>query len=95
MEEETRRAFTAERMVEGLVPVYERYLTAEDVKALIAFYESPAGRKLVAVQPLLIRESGAVGDKIAEEALERIYSRYREEKISVPPPPGRRPPRRP
>ncbi|MCA1622011.1 MAG: DUF2059 domain-containing protein [Acidobacteria bacterium] len=91
MEEETRRAFTAERMVEELVPIYERYLTAEDIKALIVFYESPAGRKLVAVQPQLIRESGVVGDKIAEEAIERIYSRYRDEKINLP---GRRPPRR-
>ena len=98
MEEESRRGFTAERMTQELIPIYERYLTAEDVKALIAFYESPAGRKLVAVQPLLIREGSTLGEKIGSEVVERILKRYQEEGIA--PPPARRPqtsapPRRP
>jgi hypothetical protein len=90
--EEGRKTFTAERMVEELTPIYDRYLTAEEVKSLIAFYESPAGRKLVAVQPLIIREASGVGEKIGNEAVEKVISRYREEGIM--PPPGRQPGRR-
>jgi hypothetical protein len=47
----------------------------------------------VAMQPLLIRESGAAGEKIAEEAIERIRRRYQQAGINVPPP-GRQPARR-
>jgi hypothetical protein len=88
MEEEGRRGFTAERMVDELVPIYDTYLTGEEIKSLIAFYESPAGRKMVAVQPLIIRESGAAGEKIGNEIVERIIKRYVEEGIT---PPSRRP----
>lgn len=99
MEEEMRRSFTAERVIEGLVPIYDKFLTSEEVKALIAFFESPAGKKFVAVQPLLIREGSAMGDSIAEEAIGRIYVKYMAEGIDVPPPSGREaapppPPRR-
>jgi len=98
MEEETRRSFTAERMVEELIPIYDRHLTAEEIKSLITFYESPAGRKFVSVVPFIIRESAGVGEKIAGEAIGRIYKRYQEAGIPSAPPPGQRrrgtPPRR-
>ena len=90
MEEETRRSFTAERMVEELIPVYEKYLTAEEIKSFVTFYESPAGRKFVAVMPFIIRESSGAGERIAGEAIERIYKRFRAEGIPSPPPPGQR-----
>ena len=88
MEEETRRSFTAERMVEELIPIYDKYLTAEEIKSLIAFYESPAGRKFVALMPVIIRESSGAGERIAGEAIERIRKRFQEEGIPAPPPPG-------
>jgi uncharacterized protein len=90
MEEETRRGFTAERMTEEIIPIYDRYLTAEDIKSLITFYESPAGRKFVAVLPFIIRESGGAGEKIAGEVIGRIYKRYQEAGIPSAPPPGQR-----
>ncbi|MBV8860152.1 MAG: DUF2059 domain-containing protein [Acidobacteria bacterium] len=90
MEEEIRRSFTAERMVEEVIPIYDKYLTAEEVKSLIAFYESPAGRKFVAVMPFIIREGSGAGEKIAGEAIERIYKRYQEAGIPAPPPPSQR-----
>ncbi|HJU82951.1 MAG TPA: DUF2059 domain-containing protein, partial [Holophagaceae bacterium] len=35
---------TADRMVEMAVPVYERNLTHEEIKALLTFYSTPEGR---------------------------------------------------
>lgn len=84
MEEEGRKSFTAERMVEELVPIYDRHFTAEEIKSLIAFYESPVGKKLVGEQPNIIREASAVGEKIGNEAVERVLRRYQEEGITPP-----------
>ena len=40
-----------------VVPVYQRHLTRSDVQAMIAFYSSPAGKKIMREQPAMIRES--------------------------------------
>ena len=44
-------------LIRDVVPVYQRHLTRGDVQAIIAFYSSPAGRKILREQPAMIRES--------------------------------------
>jgi|GEM_PF-429758 hypothetical protein len=44
-------------MIKDIVPVYQRHFTRSDVDALVAFYSSPAGRKVVREQPAMLRES--------------------------------------
>ena len=40
-----------------LIPIYKKHFTQEDVKAIIAFYESPVGKKLAEQTPLITVES--------------------------------------
>lgn len=40
-----------------LIPVYKKHFTQEEVLAIIAFYESPAGKKLAEKTPLIAAES--------------------------------------
>ena len=40
-----------------LIPIYNKYLTAEEIKILVEFYESPVGQRFVKVQQRLISES--------------------------------------
>jgi hypothetical protein len=40
-----------------LIPVYKKYFTHDDVKAIIAFYESSVGKKLAEKTPLIAGES--------------------------------------
>jgi len=40
-----------------LVPVYKKYFTPEEVKSIIAFYESPVGKKLAGQTPQITTES--------------------------------------
>lgn len=44
-------------LIRDVVPVYQRHLTRGDVQAIIAFYSSQAGRKILREQPAMIRES--------------------------------------
>lgn len=48
-------------LVEKIVPIYDRHLSDEDIRAAIAFYESPAGQRLITSQPVILQESMAVG----------------------------------
>lgn len=44
-------------ILKQLVPVYDRYYSEEDLKDLIAFYESPLGQKVMRVTPLLMKDT--------------------------------------
>ena len=101
MEEEVRQVFTAERMVEEIIPIYDKHLTEGEIKELIAFYETPVGQKFVAVQPQILKEAGEVGDRLAKGGAQRILQKLRAQgivpdprpasRVAEPPRPRRRP----
>ncbi|MDD3036541.1 DUF2059 domain-containing protein [Bacteroides sp.] len=57
----------ADRMVELYVPIYQKYLTIDDLKDLIAFYETPIGKKLAEATPKMTMEGMQLGQKIGME----------------------------
>jgi hypothetical protein len=65
-------------VMEMLVPIYDKYLTHEDIKGLIAFYETPAGRKLLAVMPQMHRESRQAGEIWGREFARTVQERLAE-----------------
>jgi hypothetical protein len=74
--------FLAEIDVEELLqlslPSYEKHFTHDEIKELIKFYESPVGKKMIAVQPQVMQESMVAGQKwgmdIARKITERLKS---------------------
>ena len=48
---------------EGYVKLYERNFTTAELRGMIAFYESPIGKRFVEVQPVLMREGMAMGQE--------------------------------
>jgi uncharacterized protein len=75
---ELRGSMSGAEMVEMVVPIYDKYLSHEEVLAIVAFYESPAGRHLAEVQPQITQESMVVGQEWGRRAAERIMSKLRE-----------------
>lgn len=61
-----------------LTPVYSKYLTQEDLEALIAFYESPAGKKYAKNTPLITQESMQVGQTWGMEIGQKIAEKMQE-----------------
>lgn len=82
--------FTAEMALERLVPIYDKYFSAEDLKALVQFYESPLGQRLVSVLPQVTRDSQLVGSelgqKAAQEAWKEVQDEFPELKTPAKPP---------
>ena len=50
-------------LVDMLIPVYMKYLTLDDIKALITFYQTPVGQKYAKNTPLIMQESMEVGQQ--------------------------------
>ena len=61
-------------LVEKVIPVYDKYYSLEDLKAVNAFYESPAGQKVLSTLPQVMQETMKIGEewgqKIGQEAAE-------------------------
>jgi len=61
-----------DQLYNQVVPLYASHFTAEDVKALTAFYRSPTGKKSLEVMPVLMNESAQAAQKIMQERAKRV-----------------------
>jgi uncharacterized protein len=73
--DEVTKEFDSATMIDLIVPVYEKHLTHEDIKGLIAFYESPLGRKVTSVLPVIAQESMQVGQQWGMDVAQRVQQK--------------------
>lgn len=66
-------------LAEMLIPVYQKYMTLDDLKELIKFYESPVGKKFAKNTPMITQESMQIGQqwgmKIGENFARKMEER--------------------
>jgi hypothetical protein len=43
-------------LLDDMVPVYQHHLTRDDVRAMLAFYDTPTGQKILREQPAMMAE---------------------------------------
>ena len=54
------------------VPINKKHLTLDDLKKIVAFYESPVGKKLGAVTPAITMEGMTAGQQLGMELVTLI-----------------------
>lgn len=69
-------------LVEKIIPIYDKYYSTEDIKAVNAFYETPAGQKLLSTLPQVMQEAMKVGqewgEKIGRQAAEEAQQELKQ-----------------
>lgn len=73
--DETFRDFPIDEMVDAMVPIYQRHLTKTDLEAVITFYKSSAGQKILKEQPAMMAEGMQAGQDIMIKRLPAILDR--------------------
>lgn len=63
----------SQEVTDRLAVVYAKYLSADDVNAMILFYQTPSGQHSLSVMPQIITDSGQVGSDLVRENLPRIF----------------------
>lgn len=74
-----RTEVDANEIVELIAPVYAKHFNASDVAALIKFYESPVGRKLMKSQPAILQESMAIGQQYSQDVATKLMQKLKAE----------------
>jgi len=77
IKEEINLVFAEEmpRLMAETVPVYAKHFTPDEVKGLIAFYETPLGKKSIQVMPEVMNECIKVGQDWGQEILPKLFPR--------------------
>jgi len=65
-------------MTEMLTPIYQKYLTQKELEDVLAFYESPAGKKISDVTPNITKEAVLVGQNWGASMVTKIQAKMKE-----------------
>jgi hypothetical protein len=68
-----------DEMIQAMVPVYQKHLTKGDIDALVAFYSSPTGQKMLREMPAIVGESMEAAMPIMQKHMETMKQRVDEE----------------
>jgi len=74
----------ADEIENMIIPVYQKYLTEDDIQAINSFYQTPAGKKLIRVQPSIMQETMTIGQQWGKNIAKRFLLKY-QKKISNKP----------
>ena len=89
MEVENSKSLDLDGMLDDLIPVYQKHLTKPDIDAMIAFYATPTGQKLMREQPQMAAESmQAVSgrmQKSMDEMMRQVEKMSKEDKSADKP----------
>jgi hypothetical protein len=67
-----------DELIQLMMPIYDKHLSLEDLKAANAFYATPAGKRLAEKTPVMTSEGFEVGRKWGEAKGRQIAQRLKE-----------------
>jgi uncharacterized protein len=68
-------AMRFEDLISDMIPVYQRYLTREDLQGVIAFYSSPVGQRLLDKTPAMTTEAMKISMERMEKMMPEIMAK--------------------
>lgn len=72
-----------DEVLQSMVPVYQKHLTKGDVDALVTFYSSPTGQKVLHDMPAIMADAMQVSMPIIRDHVEKMTERLQEEAIAM------------
>lgn len=83
--QESTKDMPIEGMLDDMVPIYQKYLNATDVKAMTVFYSSPTGKKLMQKLPAMTSEAMQASQTRLQAQMEKTMQRIDEMMREEPP----------
>ena len=73
------KSFPWDEMLQSMVPVYQKHLTKGDIDALVVFYSSPTGQKLMRELPAMTAEGMQVMMPLIQKQIDGMNERLQQE----------------
>ena len=75
---EFKRQASPDELMKVILPIYDKHFTHQEIRQLIAFYESPLGRKISTTLPEIQRESLEAGRVWGEQLGDRMNAELKQ-----------------
>lgn len=62
-------------LVDLMILLHHKHLTHDDIKGLIAFYQTPLGKKAISLMPVITQESLLLGQRWGESLGPKVWQR--------------------
>jgi hypothetical protein len=87
---DVQRAMMTISIPDLCIPIYQKYYSQEDMAAALAFYRSPAGRRIVSAEPAVVSVLNNAMIQAGVRVGEKIGIKYKDqlEKLKTQPPSG-------
>lgn len=82
MLDDMMRSMPLDKMLDAMIPVYQKYLTKGDIEAMIAFYRSPVGEKMLRQMPQMTAEAMTAMMPIMQEYMQTVGKRLEQEMMA-------------
>ena len=66
-------------LADKLIPIYQQFLSTEDMAEIISFYRSPAGKRILATQLPITQQSQTIFRELGREIGEKVYTAHKDE----------------
>lgn len=76
--EEFKKEIKAEDITNMIIAIYDKHYTESDIDQLIAFYNSPIGKKMIATMPQVMTESMTAGQAWGKQIVEKYQAKLKE-----------------
>jgi len=77
--EDIQNSLMAADLESAVTHAYQAHLSTEDGTAIIAFYKTPAGQRLLAAMPQILKESQEAGGQLGQQIVEQVIEKHRAE----------------
>lgn len=88
--EELMKGMPIDGMLEDMVPVYQKHLSKADVDAMVGFYSSPTGQKILREMPAMTAEGMQAVQprlrKMMDDAMNKMEQMAKEQQENTPEP---------
>lgn len=75
---ETEIVSMYDRMIKAMLPIYQKYLSLQDIQGIITFYESPIGKKLAESNTKIAVEIMPIAQQIGMETMQKLMKNMEE-----------------
>lgn len=79
MMDDTLKSFPWDQMLDSMIPVYQKHLTKGDVDALVAFYGSATGQKILRDMPAIMQEAMQNMMPLMQKQMDAMKGRMQQE----------------
>lgn len=73
------RNFPIDELIDAMIPVYQKHLSKGDVDALVAFYTTPTGQKILKEMPAMTAEAMQAASGITQKTMAKMLDRVQDE----------------